>query len=67
MHADKAWIIMLQCLFVSAVFLHQGHVELHLKVEYLVSSELMLCCHHGGPVPQLKKLQSWLAQAEAFS
>lgn len=53
--------------FVSAVFSHQGHVELHLKGEYLASCELMLCFHHGGPVPQLKKLQSWLAQDETFS
>ena len=50
MHPDKAWV-MLQCLL-SAVFSDRGHVELHLKVEYLVSSELTLCCHHGGPVPQ---------------
>lgn len=53
MHPDKAWVILLPCLLSPLSCQIRGRVGLHLEAEYLVSSESMLCCHHGGSMPQL--------------
>lgn len=67
MHPDKAWVILLPCLLSPLSCQIRGRVGLHLEAEYLVSSESMPCCHHGGSMPQLfLKLWSWLALAKVF-
>lgn len=50
MHPDEALGCCAAMSFISAVCSDRGRVELHCRV--LVSSELMLCCHHGGPMPR---------------